>query len=273
MSPAAGRQVVPALTGPVGLSYTRFKHFIDETLASEAAAGASGQGAAEDGVDEEHAAAWFGVMFQALAPDLAEHMGISAGGGVVLSRVIPGSPADSAGLEGLDILVELDGQRIAVLAESDTAGFARRVRGYQAGTEVTFTREQPGGERNEVTLRLAESPLTELHARRLNDKNFELTVRELTLDTRLSHRLSPTATGVVVDGVTRAGWAGLAGLRRGQIIQRINEYEISDVDSFRDAIEAIRTNRPDKVLFFTRFSRSTQFLVAEPDWDELEDSQ
>ena len=42
---------------------------------------------------------------------------------------------------------------------------------------------------------------------------------------------------------------------------------------FRAAIDAIQASRPDKVLFFTRFSRSTQFLVAEPDWDELEDSQ
>jgi len=273
MSPSGGRQVVPALSGPVGLSYARFKRFIDESLGDKSAgrsAAKKSDSASEHG--DEAGAAWMGVMFQPLSRELGEHLQLSPGGGVVLSRVIPGSPAAAAGLQALDVLVELEGERIAVLAESDTALFARRVRNYEPGTVVKFIREQRGGVREEVTLTLVESPLTELHAERLADKHFELTVRELTLDPRLSHRMSPEATGVVVDGVTRAGWAGLAGLRRNQIIQRINAHNVDDIAAFALAMQAIKDSRPEKVLFFTRFSRSTQFLVAEPDWDELETS-
>jgi serine protease Do len=276
MSPSGGRQVVPTLSGPVGLSYARFKKFIDEAVASQAASAATSQPAAGQSASaaapDEAGAAWMGVMFQPLSRELSKHLGISPGGGVVLSRVIPGSPAAAAGLQPLDILVELDGERIAVQVESDTALFARQIRSYQPGTVHRFTREKPGGERSELPLTLAESPLSELHAQRLPDEYFELTVRELTLDTRLAHRMNPDATGVVVDGVTRAGWGGLAGLRRGQIIQRINQHEVTDIAGFAAAMEAIKKSRPDKVLFFTRFSRSTKFLVAEPDWDELEPS-
>jgi len=276
MSPSGGRQVVPALSGPVGLSYARFKDFIDDAIASESANNPSTQAEGQAGAivapAEEDDAAWMGVMFQPLSRELAEHLKISPGGGVVLSRVIPGSPAAAAGLQALDVLVELDGERIAVLVDSDTSLFAQLIRSYQPGTVHRFTRERPGGERSELPLTLAESPLSELHAQRLPDEYFELTVRELTLDTRLAHRMSPDATGVVVDGVTRAGWGGLAGLSRGQIIQRVNQHEVTDVASFAAAMEAIKETRPEKVLFFTRFSRSTKFLVAEPDWDELEPS-
>ncbi|HCP45042.1 MAG TPA: hypothetical protein DIU15_03320, partial [Deltaproteobacteria bacterium] len=114
-------------------------------------------------------------------------------------------------------------------------------------------------------------PTSELHAERREDEAFELTVRELTLDTRLAHRLEPGATGVVVDGVTRAGWSGLAGLKRGMIIQRINKLEVTDLDSFTDAMSRVQQTTPAKVLFFVRFGKTTRFHVAEPDWTEGQD--
>jgi len=269
MSPAEGRQVAPSLSGPVGLSYERFRDFIDENIAPEQKSVPEHEAAGMPDSDLP-AAAWMGVMFQPLTRELAEHLKISAGGGVIVSRVIRGSPAAKAGLVALDVLVEMGGERISVLNQSDNPIFAQKVRNFEPGTVLSFTREKPGGERGQVALKLAEAPLTELHAGRSDDELFELRVRELTLDTLLSQRMDADDTGVVVDGVTRAGWAGLAGLSQGQIIQRINEHEVRDIASFKNAMEAIARLRPDKVLFFIRYSRSTRFLVAEPSWDEVE---
>ncbi len=270
MSPAEGRQVAPSLSGPVGLSYGRFQDFIDESIKAERRAVEPEHAVAETMDGDLPAAAWMGVMFQPLTRDLGEHLGISDGGGVVLSRVIGGSPAAKAGLVALDVLVKMGGERISVLNQSDTPIFAQQVRNFEPGTVLTFTREKPGGERSQVALKLTGAPLTELHARRSDNELFELRVRDLTLDTLLSQRMDADGTGVVVDGVTRAGWAGLAGLSQGQIIQRINEHEVSDIATFENAMGAIARLRPDKVLFFIRYSRSTRFLVAEPSWDEVE---
>jgi len=270
MSPAEGRQVAPSLSGPIGLSYGRFQDFIDESLQTERRTAKPTNAAAVAKESDLSSAAWMGVMFQPLTRELAEHLGISEGGGVILSRVIRGSPAAKAGLAALDVLVEMGGARITVLSRSDTPIFAQQVRNFEPGTVLSFTREKPGGEKDQVALKLAEAPLTELHAQRSNDELFELRVRELTLDTLLSQRMEADGTGVVVDGVTRAGWAGLAGLSQGQIIQRINEHEVNDIKSFEEAMLSIARLRPDKVLFFIRYSRSTRFLVAEPSWDEVE---
>ncbi len=263
MSPWGGRQVVPDLSGPVGLPYDRFAGWLDEAIAV-----AREQRAAEEAPEPE-AQAWMGVMFQPLEKDLGKHLGISDGGGIVVTRVIPGSPAEAAGLKPLDVLVEVDGDRIAVTQSSDTTAFSRRIRSYEPGTAITFTREQSGGERDSLVLTLAPTPLSELHAERRTNEPFELTVRELTLDTLLGHRLPPETPGVVVDGVTRAGWAGLAGLYVGLIIQRIDEHDVVDLDSFEAALAAVGEAKPDKVLIFVRHGRTTRFLVAEPDWDEL----
>jgi serine protease Do len=262
MSPWAGRQVRPDLSGPVGLSYDRFASWLDETLATARKA--------EAVQDEEDNSGWFGVMFQHLDPDLAAHLKISEGGGIVLSRVIPGSPAEDAGMKALDVLVQLDGQRIAVDDEADTTTFMSTIRAYEPGQTATFVREAPGGERSELTVTFVAAPKSVLHAERRSNDEFELTVREITLDTLLGQRLSADTPGVVLDGVTRAGWAGLAGMQPGYIVQRINDYEVTDLDSFEGALAKVIEEQPEKVLFFVRFRRDTRFFVAEPDWTELD---
>ena len=265
MTPGGGRMVRPRLSGPVGLSYARFEAFITDGRSA-----AEQQIAAQEAPPED-TAGWLGIEFQALAKPLARHLGISDGGGILVTRVIPGSPAGEAGLAALDIVIKLDGERVAVSQEADLNSFITSVRAHAPGDVVTFTREARGGAgTDDVAVTLAKSPKTELHAERRVNKPFELTVRELTLDTLLGQRLDPTtASGVVVDGVTRAGWGGLAGLTPGMIIERVNEYDVVDLDTFEAALAKVAEETPEKVLFFVRYRRDTRFLVAEPDWDEV----
>ncbi len=264
MSPWGGRQVVPQLTGPVGLAYERFADWLAEVSAEARAE----QSVASLPPDEDQA--WLGIMFQPLEKELGAHLGQSEGGGLLITRVVPGSPAEDAGIQALDVLVELEGARIAVLETSDASGFSRLVRSFEPGQTVVFVRESRNGTREDVAVTLKPTPTSELHAERRPNDAFELTVREATMDTLLSQRLDPTTPGVIVDGVTRAGWAGLSGVGVGMIIQRINEHPVTDLDSFDAALAAIELAKPDKVLFFVRHSRQTRFFVAEPDWDEVE---
>ena len=270
MSPWAGRRITPRLTGPVGLNYDRFAQWIEQQVVKEASV--QPQEATET-ANHQEARAWLGVMFKALDPDLAAHLGISTGGGVVVSRVVPSSPADRAGLKSLDVLVELGGKRIAVNQSSDTVFLAQAIREYAPGASLEFVRERPGGARETVPVTAAETPTSNLHAERRSEEAFEITVREITVDTLLGHRLPPETKGVVVDGLTRAGWAGLSGLRVGGIIQRIGEHDVTDLDSFEAAMTAVRKEQPDQVMFFVRSGHKTRFFVAEPDWSELEEGQ
>src|SRR5437762_5426640 len=56
--------------------------------------------------------AMMGVMLAELTPEMAEGFGIPGTEGVVIERVIAGSPAERAGLKRNDVIVEFDGQPV-----------------------------------------------------------------------------------------------------------------------------------------------------------------
>ncbi|MDO9694808.1 MAG: M28 family peptidase [Candidatus Latescibacteria bacterium] len=83
--------------------------------------------------------AWLGTI-----PDFVENAG-----GVKLSGVMPGSPAEEAGLAAGDVLVAMEGSVVA-----DLAGLSALLQAHGAGETVTVTVERDGGRRDfAVTLR------------------------------------------------------------------------------------------------------------------------
>ncbi|MCH2184699.1 PDZ domain-containing protein, partial [Myxococcota bacterium] len=59
----------------------------------------------------------YGLRAQNLTPDLAEQLGIEYGEGVIITQVQPGSPAEEAGLQRGDVVIEVDRKEVKSLAE------------------------------------------------------------------------------------------------------------------------------------------------------------
>ncbi len=76
-------------------------------------------------------------------------------------------------------------------------------------------------------------------------------------------RTSPASSSTTS---SRAGWAGLAGIGDGDLIQKINQYEIKDIPGFRKAMETIAKAQPDRVTFEVLRRTRTYFMFAEPEW-------
>lgn len=60
---------------------------------------------------------WLGVQLQDLTPDLAKRFGVVEGRGALVAGVVAGSPADKAGLQSGDVIVEFNGQKLNKSAE------------------------------------------------------------------------------------------------------------------------------------------------------------
>jgi S1-C subfamily serine protease len=58
--------------------------------------------------------AYIGVTTQALYPQLADRLGLPTDTGALVSKVVPGGPADDAGLQGSDQEIRFQGERIDV---------------------------------------------------------------------------------------------------------------------------------------------------------------
>ncbi len=60
---------------------------------------------------------WLGVSAQPVTPDIAAAIGLQDPVGVIISSITKGSPAEKAGLQHGDVIVELDGKKILEPAE------------------------------------------------------------------------------------------------------------------------------------------------------------
>lgn len=94
--------------------------------------------------------AWLGVQPEELSEALAAQLDLEAGVGLLLVDVLPGSPAEKAGLKKNDILVAIDGKKIR--GEQALAEF---MAGSKIGqeAEVTILRK---GKKTRIKVKLAE---------------------------------------------------------------------------------------------------------------------
>jgi serine protease Do len=60
---------------------------------------------------------YYGMAVQEITPDMAKHLGLTEKGGVIISQVRDGSPADDAGLKIQDIILQINKARISSMKD------------------------------------------------------------------------------------------------------------------------------------------------------------
>jgi S1-C subfamily serine protease len=76
--------------------------------------------------------AYIGVELNQVTPEFAEAFGLGVDEGAAVERVVPGSGADEAGLQGGDVIVEIEGQPTPTVED-----LYARLRDFQPGDRVT----------------------------------------------------------------------------------------------------------------------------------------
>ena len=193
-----------------------------------------------------------GIMFDAVEnPAIARVYG--SGSGVTISSVVPGSPADQAGLKVGDTITSIDGKKVAKGAElvSDIAG---RKPGSKA--DLGFLRNGKG---QDTTVVIADR--AKLFAARLGQEEdnedesapkqskFGMTVRKLTPE--MTDRLDiPAGKGVMVQEVKPNSFAEDVGLERGDVILEVNKLPVNSEDDFAKAEASMKSGQD--VVFLVR---------------------
>jgi len=114
--------------------------------------------------------AYIGVSSQALYPQLAEKLGLDARFGGLIAEVVPGGPADKAGLEGGDEKTRFQGVPYQVGGDTILAvdgrkvvrpdDLARYISSSAPGEQVTLEVLDADGGRDEVQVTLGKRPLS-----------------------------------------------------------------------------------------------------------------
>jgi serine protease Do len=209
--------------------------------------------------------AWIGIATQPVIEKLAKKLGLKDQLGYRVTRVYPRTLAAESDLHVGDIVIALNDQKLRPRGMQDAGLFARALRKLDIDgiAKLKVLRDKKP---LDLELKLERTRLSPEEARRDRNRDFELTVREVTFFDRDENRWNENVSGVIVEQVESAGWAGLGGVDAGDLIQRINKYPVSGIKSYRKAMEAITKEQPQRVVVLVTRGVQTRFQYIEPDW-------
>jgi Do/DeqQ family serine protease len=186
---------------------------------------------------------WLGVGIQPLTPELAESFGAKGEKGILVSRVIPRSPAEKAGLRGGDIITSFLGKPVTSVKE-----FQKQVSGAHPGTKI-FMEILRGGKRARVEASVAEleGQAPPLRSRKAPVDSWGLAVAGI--PPRALRDLGIEG-GVEVVYVDAAGPAWEGGIREGDILVRINREPVTSPDAYRKTVAALPRGQMLSVLLW-----------------------
>jgi serine protease Do len=204
---------------------------------------------------------WVPVSVQVLVPAIAERLGLGGRTGVRVTRTLD----DSAPLRVGDVILAIDDEPVGASAPTDEDVFATAIRRYRLGSTVTLTVFRDGAELT-LPVALQESPRLARDMARHEDADLAFRVRDLTAGDRDDPRLQDVAAGVLVEAVSEGGWAALARLRAGDIIQDIDGQPAADVAAFSTVLRAAVERRPSSIVLQVRRGVRTLFVEIKPEW-------
>ena len=176
---------------------------------------------------------WLGVSIQDLGDDLADYYGVAKDRGVLVTRVVPGDPADQAGIKPNDIITEVDGNKVTSSRELTAKAAALRV---DDQVNVTLLRD---GKENTVSLKVGRHPRTLAQKGETEsgaETGYGIQVTDLTPE--LARRLNVDAEhGAVVTGIEPGSKAAQAGLEAGDVIVEVNRHEVASARDFKDRVK------------------------------------
>jgi serine protease Do len=199
---------------------------------------------------------WLGVTIQEVTPDLAKSFGLKEKKGALVAQVSPGSPAEKAGIEQGDIILEFDGKNI-----TEANDLPRIVAATPVGKSIVLKLSREGkvldrsikiGEMEEKgTAAGTSSPQPSLC----------ILVQNLTPEIARELGLKKSG-GVVVTQVESGSPADEAGIQEGDVIRQINRKPVKNADEFMEQIA--KAKGQDNILLYMQRGNNHLFAAVKP---------
>lgn len=183
---------------------------------------------------------YLGIYHGNISSDMAEAMGLKSTKGSLVQDVVEGAPAEKAGIEQGDVIVEFDGKevnsadKLTLLVGNTPPGKIVNIKVIRDGRPRTF-RVKIGKRPSEV------SPESRWLGMEVADIEGE---------------------GIRITYVERGSIAEEAGLREGDIIKKIGSQWITGVDDYREAI-SMYSNK-EAIAFLIERNGRERFIAIRP---------
>ncbi len=188
---------------------------------------------------------WLGVVISDMNEDVAEYQGVPDKKGAMVMEVVKGDPADVAGIQANDIILEVNDHKVESSRDLTNTiagipvGEKAKIQVLRNNKKMTFTVE--------IAKRPEDAKLASKGANKGHEDELGIRVTDLTPE--LSQRMNLTsAEGVLVESVEPDSNGAQAGVQAGDVIKEINHQSVKTVKEYTAQMAKLKKN--DTVQMF-----------------------
>ncbi len=203
---------------------------------------------------------WLGVQVQDLNDKMASSFSLDKPNGALVGDVVSDSPAAKGGLEVGDVILEFNGKDV-----KDSHALSRIVADTEPKDRVPVEVWRDGKAK---TLHVTIGEASEQQANATDtsgsaataEHDLGMRVADLTDEDRSELGLPDDYPGVVIMGVAPDSSAAEEGLRRGDVVSRVDGTQVHDVGDVKRALQGARKRGDDHVALLVRRGDVQQFV-------------
>jgi predicted metalloprotease with PDZ domain len=209
---------------------------------------------------------WIGVSVQELTPSLRDAMSLGNRTGLLINNVVENSPAEDAGLQEEDVLLEFNGQKV-----ERTRTLSRLVRRIDPGTEVKVKIFRDGDEKTiDLTVGRLRTSRSGVYSFGSGNNVFFMGRRPMLgvqvhdMDDDLAAYFKVKKNeGVLILGVNEDSPAEAAGLKSGDVILKIDSEPVRDYEDLTDLLADYEDGDEVEIEYIRRGSKKTVIVELE----------
>jgi serine protease Do len=193
---------------------------------------------------------WLGVGIQPVEEDMAEAIGLKTAEGALVSEVHGDTPAAKAGIKNEDVILSLNGQKVA-----DPRELTRMVGSLKPGSDANLKVWRDGKEQD-ITVKLGTRPDDPNQARKDQDDRERPGQAEPSSIEDLGITVGPSDGGGVAVTEVDPSSPVAEKLRQGDVILEVSGTPVSSPSELAEAVEALRQDKKRFATFRVKSSGS-----------------
>lgn len=187
---------------------------------------------------------WLGISIQPVTADLAKQFGLKDEKGTIVGDVMEDSPAEKAGLQRGDVIIEFEGKEV-----NDPSGFRNMVASTPPGKEVMITILRDSKQKT-LKILIAELPADMQKIPGKFDNAMKgVHVQNITPQMKKTLDLPKRITGVIINDMEE-GSPAEGVLTKNDIIMEINKKPIFGTKDYESVVSKIRQDQNILLLIY-----------------------
>jgi serine protease Do len=195
---------------------------------------------------------WMGVRIQGISEDVAKSLGLKNEKGALIASVTKDGPADKAGIQAGDVIVEFNGVKINEVRDLTKTVAATRI---GATAPVKFIRRG-----QEQSARITVGELEEAEKSGVLDSDERSSSPQETMDSlglalgaltpqlRKEYGIPEAVQGVAIIDVARGSAAAANGIQPGDVVVEVNQQRVTTAKEIGDKVEEMKKAGRESLL-------------------------